>query len=91
MFNKLKQFKDLRDQAKNLQNILAQEKVEVDLDGIKLVMNGNQEVVSLILPDDISKDELENKIPQAFNKAIEKVKRLMVEKMQAGNITLPNF
>jgi len=36
MFNKLKQFKDLRNQAKTLQNALAQESVEYEKSGVKI-------------------------------------------------------
>jgi len=87
MFNKLKQFKDLRNQAKTLQNALKEEKVELEKGGIKIIMDGNQEVISfeiidsgLLSPD--RKQDLENKLREATNTTIEKTKKVMAEKMQ---------
>lgn len=87
MFNKLKQFKDLRSQAKTLQNALKEEKVEVEKGGVRITMDGNQEIISyqitdssLLAPD--KKHELENKLKEATNTAIEKTKRVMANKMQ---------
>ena len=47
MFNKLKQFKDLRDQAKTMQSALATEKVKKKKNGVVIEMNGNMEVLSV--------------------------------------------
>ncbi len=91
MFNKLKQFKELADQARNLKSALAEEKVEVENQGIRLVMDGNQKIISLTLPEHINKDELERLLPVVFNEAIAKVQRLIAAKMQAGNFNLPGF
>ena len=91
MLDKIKQLKQLRDQAQSLKNDLANETVEVERDGIKLVMNGNQEVISLILPESFAKSELEEKLPLLFNEAIKKVHQLVVSKMQAGGMNLPGF
>jgi len=51
MFNKLKQFKDLRSQAKTMQNALAEEVVTEEKNGVKLVLNGNMEILELKLSD----------------------------------------
>jgi len=48
MFNKIKQIKDLRSQAKQLQNTLAAESVTTDKAGITVIMNGNMEITSLL-------------------------------------------
>jgi DNA-binding protein YbaB len=84
MFNKLKQFKDLRSQAKSLQEALAQEKVEIERNGIKLVMDGNQKVVSLEINPELSTGQIQQEMPEIFNDAIKKVQRLVVEKMQSS-------
>ncbi len=87
MFNKLKQFKDLRGQAKNLQNALKEEKVEVEKGGVKIIMDGNQEIDSInVSPDLLStdkKEQLEKAIKDANTAAIEKTKRVMAQKMQS--------
>lgn len=87
MFNKLKQFKDLRSQAKQLQSALGEEKVEAEKGGVKIVMDGNQEIVfvdvneSLLSPE--KKKDLEKAIKDANSAAIEKTKRVMAHKMQS--------
>ena len=47
MFNKLKQFKDLRSQAKQMQNALAQESIIHENKGVKITINGNMEIIEL--------------------------------------------
>jgi len=91
MFNKLKQFNDLRDQAKSLKDTLASEQVEVVSDGIKLVMDGNQKIIALTLPEELNKQELETRIPEIFDQALKKVQRLMMEKVQAGGFKFPGM
>ena len=91
MFNKLKQFQDLKNQAQSLKEILEREQIEVEDSGIKLVMNGNQKIISLSLPEEMSKEEIEQKIPFVFEQALKKVQRLMVEKMQTGGINIPGM
>ncbi len=83
MFNKLKQFKNLRDKAKQMQNALSQESVTVEKSGIKLVMNGNLEVISLEINEDLEKTKLESKLKDVINEAVKKVQRIMAKKMQS--------
>ncbi|MFH1534405.1 MAG: YbaB/EbfC family nucleoid-associated protein [Patescibacteria group bacterium] len=97
MFNKLKEVKDMRDQAKQLQNQLSQESVMTSSEGgkINLVMDGNQTVVSLdinpelLTPD--KKEELEKGLRNVFNEAVKKIQRVIAQKMQAGNFKMPNL
>lgn len=81
MFNKLKQIKDLRSQAKTLQNTLAQEKVTVEKHGITLTLNGNMEIVDLKITDK-SSSGLENDIKDCLNDAIKQAQKVMAKKMQ---------
>ena len=87
MFNKLKQFKELRSQAKTLQSALKDEKVEIEKHGVKIVMDGNQEIISIDVSVDLfsgdKKRDLENAIKDGMNSAIEKTKRVMAQKMQS--------
>lgn len=82
MFNKLKQFKDLRSQAKTMQSSLAQETISEEKNGIKISLNGNLELISLKLNPDLSKEEQEKALKSCFNDAIKKAQRLMAKKMQ---------
>lgn len=91
MFSKLKQFKDLRSQAKTLQSKLATEVVEASAawGKIKMAMNGNQEVLSVTVDVELlsSKEKIEGAIKDVVNDAIKKVQRVMAEKLRND----PNF
>jgi len=82
MFNKLKQYKDLRHQAKTLQNALGTESVTVEKSGITVVMNGNMEITKIFLNENLSKDSQEGLLIDCLNDAIKKTQRLMARKMQ---------
>ncbi len=81
MFNKLKQIKDLRSQAKTLQNSLSQEKVVVDKKGIHLTINGNLEITEITISEE-GKNNLENNLKDCFNDGIKQVQKVMAKKMQ---------
>lgn len=98
MFEKLKQIKDLRSKAKQLQDMLGQESVEASAGWgkVKLTMNGNMEITSLEIDSELlnpdKKIDLEKNIKEAVNDAIKKVQRLMAQKMQdMGGLDLPKF
>ncbi len=82
MFNKLKQFKDLRSQAKILQNALSNETVVIEKGGVKVIMNGNMEITQLTLDQGLAKESLEGILTDAINEAIKKTQRLMAAKVQ---------
>lgn len=81
MFTKLKQFKEMRDKAKIIQNTLAEEKVEASAawGKIKMVMNGNQKVLSVNVDPDLlgNKEKMESAIKDVTNEAVEKVQKVM--------------
>ena len=88
MFNKLKQYKDMRSQAKTLQNALAEESVEVSERGgkIKVKMDGNLAVQDVIVDQELLRADqqstLQDGIKDAFNNAIKKVQKIMATKMK---------
>lgn len=82
MFNKLKQIKDLRDQAKTMQTMLAGESVTIERSGITLIMNGNLEVTSLVITETLSNEKMAKEMKEAVNDAIKKIQRVMATKMQ---------
>jgi|SRR3989339_72122 len=96
LFNKLNQIKELKQQAKNLQSQLAEEKVSLEKDGLKLTMDGNQKIQNLEIAEALltpeKKDRLEGLLKDLQNEAIVKVQRLMAEKMRAsGNFNIPGL
>jgi len=82
MFSKLKQFQELRSQAKTMQDALAQETVTEEKNGVKVVLNGNMEVITLTLSDSLTKSSQEETLKNCFNSALKHAQRLMAKKMQ---------
>jgi nucleoid-associated protein EbfC len=90
MFNKLKQYKDLRSQAKTLQNMMSQQSVTLEKNGVNITINGNFEITSLKILEERNKEQLERNITDCVNEAIKKVQRVVAEKMQ-GMEGMPHF
>ena len=86
MFNKLKQVKDLRTRAKDLQAKLSEETVEgsAGFGKVKVNMNGNHEVVSVSIDDSVlgDKTKLEEMVKEATNDAAKKLQKVLASKMK---------
>lgn len=80
MFDKFQQLKDLkkmRDQAMRIQKSLAQEKIEVEEQGIRVVMTGDQRVESIELDG-----ETHSRLADVLNKTIKKSQEVAARKLQ---------
>ncbi len=88
MFNKLKQFKDMRSQAKTIQSALSEESVTVKEAGDKvlLTMDGNMKLTGLAIDDELmspgKKDKLIKAIKDGHESAMKKMQRVMAMKMK---------
>ena len=97
MFEKLKQFKDLRDQAKTFQQMMAQETIHHDIKGGKLaiVLDGNLKVLSISIdPSWLAadkKDELESGLKELVSEVITKAQRAMAMKVQSSGMKFPGI
>jgi len=95
MFNKLKQFKDLKKQAGELKSNLSQETITGEaLNGqVKITMDGNQEVQEVFIDESLlvadQQENLQAGIKEAFSKAVKEVQMLMARKLQSGEIQMP--
>ena len=96
MFQKLKQFKDIRDQAKQLQDMLGKESVNVTSaeKKISLTMDGNLALTALVIDDELlapdKKEKLQSGIKEAHADALKKMQRIMAMKMKEMG-GLPNI
>ena len=84
MFNKIKAVKNLRTQAKKMQNALS-EIIEIgESGGVQIALDGNQEVQRVEISDDAfkNKEKLERAIKDAFNNGLKKIQKEMAKKMQ---------
>ncbi len=95
MFSKLNQIKELRTQAKEMQKTLGQESEEVSYGGVKLKMDGNQNLTSCQIDPELldknKKDELEKNIIKAHEELIKKIHRVMAKKIKDSGYSLPNL
>lgn len=78
MFDKLKQIQEL----KSLQNELKQQTYDIEKNGVRLVMNGGMEITELHLNPELSQQEQEQTIMQAYNELIRKVQMAMAQRFQ---------
>lgn len=86
MFQKLKQFKDIRSRAKTIQSALSEEKVEGSgsWGKVKVTMDGNQKVTDVQIDDSLlgNKSDLQNGFKEATNEAVTKIQKIMTQKMK---------
>lgn len=97
MFDKIKQLKNLRDQAMQMKSMLSQEIVTATAAGgrVSLTMNGNQEIINIDINEELlnpnKKDECQNALKEAFEEANKKVQHLMASKLQSSGFDLPGL
>jgi DNA-binding protein YbaB len=90
MFSKLKQIKDLRSKAKQMQNLLSGESATAERNGIKITMDGNMNVTGLTIAEGKNRAEIEQEMPRAINEVIKEIQKIMARKMQE-NGGIPGF
>jgi DNA-binding YbaB/EbfC family protein len=86
MFNKIKAIKNLRDEAKKVQNTLE----EVVAEGtaawgkVKVTVNGNQRVLDVAIDDELltQKEKLQEALKEAFSEANKKIQKEMASHMK---------
>lgn len=96
MFSKLKQFKDLRDKAKKIQDVLKDVRAEGTggWGKVKAAMNGNLELTSLSIDPSLlsDADKAASAVKDAVNDVIKKAQRAMAEQMKkTGGLDLSNL
>jgi DNA-binding protein YbaB len=84
MFSKLKQFKDMRDQAKHMKQML-DEVVVVGSGasgGVMITLNGSHEVLGVQITDGLEKGRIESGVKDALTDANKKLQSELMKKMQ---------
>ena len=94
VFSQLKQIKDLRSKAKQMQEEMAEQVAEgtSEWGKIKIKMDGNMQVLSVDIDEALigNKEKIESGIKAAFADAMKQIQKVMVEKMRASG-TLPEM
>lgn len=76
-FKQLGQLKKMRDQAVQMQKQLQQEMIEVEEDGIRVVMTGDQKVETVTIDG-----EYQERLVKVLNKTIKKSQKVAAQKLQ---------
>lgn len=84
MFNKLKQIKDLRSQAKEMQSALSEIMVVGQAKGgkVMITIDGNQKVQGVKIDEELDRSKVEEGVKDAFNDASKKLQKEMASKMK---------
>ena len=69
MFEQLKQLKKIQE----LKNSLAKEKITIEKEGTKIVLNGKMEVEEVSLNPDLPKERQEKVLQECFNEGVKKL------------------
>lgn len=85
MFGNLQQMNEMRKQAQEMKKQMEAEIIEYENDGIKIILNGAQELQSVSFDDDFDfsdKDKVGEKIKNTINKAIKESQKTVAKKMR---------
>jgi len=97
MFEQLKNLASLRKQASEMKRQLESELIIGEsLNGqVKISMDGSQKIKEVFIDESLleasNQDKLQNAIKDAFSKANKELQMMMVRKMQAGEIQMPQM
>jgi len=95
MFDKAKDLYKLQKEAKKIKKELKNTHIEAEYEGVTIIINGEQEVMSIKFSDEILENpkKLEKALIQAFNKAVKKSQQVGAEMMKSvmGGLNLPGL
>jgi len=84
MFQKFKNMYKVQKESKKIKKDLTNTHIEAEVDGVKVVINGQQEIVSIEIPENMLNDKkrVENALIKAFNKAIKRSQQIAADQMK---------
>jgi DNA-binding protein YbaB len=83
MFDKVRDIYRLQKQAKQIKKELANIHIEAEEQGVVVTVNGEMQVVKVVLPDGMERSAMETALVIATNKGIKKAQEIAAEKMKA--------
>lgn len=83
MFDQMKKMNQLR----NMQNALKKETAEVEKNGVKVVMNGNMDLVDVKLNSTLSSEEQERLLKQCFSEVKDKIQKIAMKNIMDSGIS----
>lgn len=95
MFEKAKDLYKMQKQARQVKKQLANTHIEAEQDGVKIIINGSQEIVDVSISEEAAQNtkKLEKTLLQTFNKAVKKSQQVGAEMMKdvMGDFNLPGM
>ncbi len=84
MFDKAKDLYKLQKKAREIKDKLKNTHIEAEQDGVLITINGEQEVMNIVISDEAMQDKpkLEKAIKEAFMKGIKKSQQIGAELMK---------
>lgn len=95
MFDNVKNLYKLQKQAKQIKAQLKNTHIEAEIDGVKVIINGEQEVIEVFISDEAlaDKKKLQELLAKCFNKAIKKSQEIGAQLMKEvmGDTGIPGL
>ena len=82
MISMMKKAKDMYSKMKNTQKMLEKKRIEAEHEGVKVTMNGKQEIIALKFTDELltmKRTKAEGIVLKALNKANKEVQKIITE------------
>ena len=91
MFDKIKDMYAFQKKAKEIKKELKNTHIEAEVDGVVAVIDGEQEVISVTIPEGMALNKAGEAVTKAMNKAIKKSQQIAADLMKdiMGNMGLP--
>lgn len=90
-FSQMKDLYRLQQEAKRIKKELKNVHVEAEASGVKVVVNAEQEVISIEIDPAVERERIPNLLTDALNRAMKKAQIVAAERMQGimGQMGLP--
>ncbi len=81
-FSKMRDMYRIQRDAKKIRKDLAKIHIEAESNGLKVVVTAEQEIVSVSIPEGMSRELIESSMKDATNRAMKKAQLVAAERMQ---------
>lgn len=90
-FSQMKDMYRIQREAKKIKKELKNVHVEAEAEGVKVVVDGEQEIVSIEIAETVARERIPALVKDALNRAMKKAQVYAAEKMQGvmGQMGLP--
>jgi DNA-binding protein YbaB len=93
IFGNLGKMGEMIKQAQQLKSEIGKARYEAEADGVKVVINGELEVLEIKLPPSLAPGKVETAVREAVNRGLKTAKNDMAQKMSklTGGLELPGM